>query len=116
MSDIITPGVARFIYPYQRERLERIVHAVVLRSMGRQPQKLHTEAPISRAEFKRRADFCVETGLRWLKERSFPWEQIADELKTALERWIQHGEYEPRAGGAMWADPDQAPALPGTED
>jgi hypothetical protein len=106
MSGIVTPGVIRHVTPRQLEQLTVIIARVVARSLKRQQQKLYTEGAVSQHEEKRRLRFCTETALRWLKEYKFPMEQIKDELKTTLERWLEHGEYEPDPKRNLWADPD----------
>jgi hypothetical protein len=111
---VIKLGIGHlFISTGDLAQLERIVQLVVTRSGELRPQRLYTEGAISEDEYKRRAKFCVDTALRWRKDRKFAFEQISDELKTALIRWIDGEEYEPRGG--MWADPDEPSNRPRSE-
>ena len=113
MANIITPGISHLISTTELDRINEAVYQAVKRSAGLRSQKTYTEGKISLSEFDRRSNYCLDLALRWRKERKFALEQIADSLKTALIRWIDGEEYEPRDG--MWADPDQNPTAGETD-
>jgi hypothetical protein len=114
MSNIIIPSGQRYFSAEDNRKLLDAVDVCVRRSMEHRPQGIYTEGRISQAEFKRRAQYCINTALRWRKDRLFSWEQIKDHLKTAVIHWLDGVEYEPRDG--MWVDPDEPSNQPKKEE